>query len=118
MLHPIPRALQTTLLDAVTPEIGGAVRLSSDLTVICILCTLQLRLADLRNLLPSSLTVEGVTFDSNTNPHFCGTFADIYQASYHRQSVALKRIRVFKCGDHMMTVRDVRIPSSSLPKLK
>ncbi|KAJ6573535.1 kinase-like domain-containing protein [Mycena vulgaris] len=58
---------------------------------------LILKLSEACDQLPSSLFITGVT-DHDEHPTFCGGFGDIYRASHHGSTVAVKRIRMFRAS--------------------
>ncbi|KAJ7442266.1 kinase-like domain-containing protein [Mycena latifolia] len=70
---------------------------------------LLVKLSEASDTLPSSLFIQGVS-RLDKEPTFCGTFGDIFRASYHGQDVALKRIRVFQrdSGRHKIRQRFCR----------
>jgi hypothetical protein len=64
------------------------------------------KLSEASDTLPSSLFIRGVS-RVDMDATFGGSFGDIYRASYHRQDVALKRIRVFQRDAGRHKIRQV-----------
>ena len=58
------------------------------------------------SILPSDLSMRGITL-IDKNVIFGGGFADIFQASYQGQEVALKRMRVFQRGQVFQDIKQV-----------
>ena len=65
-----------------------------------------MKLSEVSNILPSVLSVKGVTL-LERHPKFGGGFADIFRASYRGKEVALKRMRVFQRGDELQSINRV-----------
>jgi hypothetical protein len=64
------------------------------------------KLSEVSNILPSGLSVKGVTL-LEKHPKFGGGFADIFRASYRGNEVALKRMRVFQRGEELQSINKV-----------
>ena len=65
-----------------------------------------MKLSEVSNILPSGLSVKGVTL-LEKHPKFGGGFVDIFRASYRGNEVALKRMRVFQRGDELQSINRV-----------
>jgi hypothetical protein len=72
---------------------------------------LQVRVADARNIFPSSLYIKSVKL-LGREPVSGGGFADVFAGQWKGKDVALKRIRVFKGDEGFRTVTSVSRVSS------
>jgi len=85
---------------------------SEDPNVLCKARRLRQKLSNACHLMPDSLCLDGVQI-SDSEPSYCGGFADIFKGSHRERDVAVKRLRVTQRTQGHYSTRRVCIPDTT-----